>query len=81
MVALLLLGLLSVDQVRVWRSSRTLFAHALEATEHNHVAHVNLGLALHRGRRSVRRRHERPVLVVLRSGVDPAAKECCLFFR
>jgi len=51
-VALLLLGLLSASQVSVWRSSRTLFEHALRVTEHNHVAHVNLGLALHRAGRS-----------------------------
>ncbi len=52
LVALLLLGVLSAAQVEVWRSSRTLFEHALEVTEHNHVAHINLGLALHRAGRS-----------------------------
>jgi tetratricopeptide (TPR) repeat protein len=46
-VVLLLLGLLTADQVDVWRSSRSLFEHALAVTEHNHVAHINLGLALH----------------------------------
>ncbi|HED65718.1 MAG TPA: hypothetical protein ENJ09_09210, partial [Planctomycetes bacterium] len=30
-------------QIRVWRSTRTLFEHALEVTEHNYVAHANLG--------------------------------------
>jgi len=45
-VVLALLGFLTVDQVRVWRDSRTLFEHALEVTENNHVAHINLGLSL-----------------------------------
>ncbi len=52
LAALLLLGLVSAAQVEVWRSSRALFEHALEVTEHNHVAHINLGLALHRAGRS-----------------------------
>jgi tetratricopeptide (TPR) repeat protein len=51
LVALLLLGLASAQQVTVWRSSRTLFEHALAVTRHNHVAHINLGLALHRAGR------------------------------
>jgi tetratricopeptide (TPR) repeat protein len=46
-VVLLLLGFLAADQVDVWHSSRSLFEHALAVTEHNHVAHINLGLALH----------------------------------
>jgi Flp pilus assembly protein TadD len=38
--------LLTQQQVRVWRDSRTLFEHALAVTEGNYIAHVNLGEAL-----------------------------------
>ncbi len=43
---LLLLALTTHAQVRVWRDSESLFRHALRVTEGNHVAHLNLGLAL-----------------------------------
>jgi Flp pilus assembly protein TadD len=33
-------------QVGVWRTSETLFAHAVRVTRRNHVAHNNLGVAL-----------------------------------
>jgi tetratricopeptide (TPR) repeat protein len=36
----------TVDQVRHWRNSETLFAHALDVTHHNAVAHGSLALAL-----------------------------------
>lgn len=36
----------SADQLRHWRNSETLFSHALEVTEHNYLAHDNLGVAL-----------------------------------
>lgn len=36
------------NQVGFWRSSTTLFEHALRVTESNSVAHLNLGVALHR---------------------------------
>ncbi|MDF7825860.1 tetratricopeptide repeat protein [Pontiellaceae bacterium B12227] len=39
-----LLCLLNVRQVAVWKNSRTLFAHALKATEGNYLAHNNYGL-------------------------------------
>ncbi len=39
------------QQVRIWRDTETLFAHALRVTERNAVAHVNLGLALTRAGR------------------------------
>jgi tetratricopeptide (TPR) repeat protein len=48
-LALLVLGALAVatwQQARTWRSSATLFEHALHVTENNHVAHINLGLVL-----------------------------------
>jgi len=51
-VALLVLGLLTADQVDVWRNSVALFEHALKVTERNHVAHINLGLQLDLERRS-----------------------------
>jgi tetratricopeptide (TPR) repeat protein len=45
-VVVVALAALTADQVRTWRSSVTLFEHALRVTERNHVAHTNLGLAL-----------------------------------
>ncbi len=33
-------------QLRFWRDSQTLFAHALEVTTDNAIAHINLGVAL-----------------------------------
>jgi tetratricopeptide (TPR) repeat protein len=47
-VAVLLLALVTASQVATWRDSRSLFEHALRVTERNHVAHINLGLALAR---------------------------------
>ena len=38
--------ILTENQLRYWRDSETLFAHALAVTKNNHVAHVNLGVAL-----------------------------------
>lgn len=40
------LALRSWNQLGVWRDSRALFEHALAVTEHNFVAHNNLGLVL-----------------------------------
>jgi len=37
---------LTVQQVRVWRDDRALFEHALRVTHDNHVAHINLAVAL-----------------------------------
>jgi tetratricopeptide (TPR) repeat protein len=37
---------LTENQLRYWRDSETLFTHALAVTEDNHVAHVDLGVAL-----------------------------------
>ena len=34
------------QQLGYWKDSETLFRHALEVTENNHIAHYNLGLAL-----------------------------------
>jgi tetratricopeptide (TPR) repeat protein len=50
-VCLLALGLATHTQAGLWRDSITLFQHALEVTSGNHVAHMNLGLALHRAGR------------------------------
>ncbi len=47
-LALCALALRTWDQIGVWRDSRTLFEHALATTEHNFVAHNNLGLVLAR---------------------------------
>ncbi len=44
--ALVALGLLSAARVRVWRDSFTLFEDALRVDPDNHVAHINLGVAL-----------------------------------
>jgi tetratricopeptide (TPR) repeat protein len=38
--------ILTENQLRYWHDSETLFAHALVVTKNNHVAHVNLGVAL-----------------------------------
>ncbi|HUI90747.1 MAG TPA: tetratricopeptide repeat protein [Chitinivibrionales bacterium] len=49
-IALCLCGVLSVmarRQVNYWQSSASLFRHALVATDHNHVAHNNLGKVLY----------------------------------
>jgi protein O-mannosyl-transferase len=37
---------LTRQQIGYWKDSETLFRHALEVTENNHVAHHNLGTAL-----------------------------------
>jgi len=44
--ALTALALLTAAQVRVWRDDRSLFEHALRVTRDNHVAHINLAVAL-----------------------------------
>jgi protein O-mannosyl-transferase len=36
----------TIDQLRVWQDSETLFRHALAVTDDNFIAHNNLGLAL-----------------------------------
>ena len=38
--------ILTENQLRYWRDSETLFTHALAVTKNNHVAHVDLGVAL-----------------------------------
>jgi tetratricopeptide (TPR) repeat protein len=38
--------ILTENQLRYWYDSESLFAHALAVTKNNHVAHVNLGVAL-----------------------------------
>jgi tetratricopeptide (TPR) repeat protein len=38
--------ILTENQLRYWHDSEALFAHALAVTKNNHVAHVNLGVAL-----------------------------------
>jgi len=45
-LALVGLGALSLAQLRHWRSSESLFRHALEVTSDNPIAHAHLGLAL-----------------------------------
>jgi Flp pilus assembly protein TadD len=44
LAVLLALGAATAAQVRTWRSSESLFEHALQVTRDNHVAHTNLGL-------------------------------------
>ena len=36
----------TLAQIRVWHDTTSLFEHALRVTEHNYVAHTNLGLEL-----------------------------------
>jgi tetratricopeptide (TPR) repeat protein len=38
--------ILTENQLRYWHDSETLFAHALAVTKNNHIAHVNVGVAL-----------------------------------
>src|SRR5882724_3333973 len=45
-VVLIVLAMLTRQQVGYWRDSEALFSHSLVVTEHNFVAHHNLGLAL-----------------------------------
>ena len=45
---LFVLGSTTLVQAQVWRSSQTLFRHALQVTDRNHVAHINFALALFR---------------------------------
>jgi len=45
-VLVLLLSARTWDQLGHWRDSRALFAHALEVTDKNYIAHNNYGLAL-----------------------------------
>jgi tetratricopeptide (TPR) repeat protein len=46
LTALVALGVSAQAQVGRWRDSLTLFRHALAVTENNHVAHINVGVAL-----------------------------------
>lgn len=45
-ISLVILFLISQNQIRYWKNSITLFQHALEVTEDNFIAHHNLGVAL-----------------------------------
>jgi tetratricopeptide (TPR) repeat protein len=57
-VMIVLLCVLNVRQVAVWENSRTLFAHALQVTQGNYLAHNNYGLTLREeGRLVVAREH------------------------
>ncbi|MGD0253772.1 MAG: tetratricopeptide repeat protein, partial [Verrucomicrobiota bacterium] len=38
--------MLTENQLRCWRDSQTLFAHAVAVTKDNDIAHINLGVAL-----------------------------------
>ena len=46
--AIVLCLALTRQQIGYWQDSETLFQHALEVTENNHLAHYNLGVALDR---------------------------------
>jgi tetratricopeptide (TPR) repeat protein len=46
LAAVAALGVSAHAQAQRWRDSLMLFRHALAVTENNHVAHINLGLAL-----------------------------------
>lgn len=45
-ICLVLLSIITFNQVKRWANSVTLFEHTIEVTENNWVAHYNLGLAL-----------------------------------
>ena len=44
--AIILLAIISHDQVEVWQNSQTLFNHSIECTRGNYIAHNNLGAVL-----------------------------------
>jgi Flp pilus assembly protein TadD len=48
MIALMAMGICAVIQVSYWHNSTMLFSHAIEVTQNNYVAHLNLGDALRR---------------------------------
>lgn len=50
-VWLVLLGLATRAQVRIWNDTETLFRHAMRVTEPNHLTRTNLGVALARQHR------------------------------
>ena len=54
-VALILCFALTREQLGYWQDSETLFRHALDVTQNNHIAHNNLGAAL--GERCGRQPH------------------------
>ncbi len=57
------LTVITWNQITYWRSSITLFEHALSVTEQNSLAHLNLGVALARaGKGSEAAEHYREVL-------------------
>src|SRR5262249_13097358 len=65
LAALAALGAATWRQVGTWRDTQTLFAHALETTSRNAVAHVNLGLALARaGRLDAALEHAQAALAI-----------------
>jgi Tfp pilus assembly protein PilF len=45
--ALLICCWLTPEQVAKWKNSHTLFAHAIEQSDRNHVMHLNLGTLFH----------------------------------
>lgn len=45
-IVLVMLTAVSMEQVRYWQNSISLFTHTLSVTRDNHIAHVNLGGAL-----------------------------------
>src|SRR5262249_9447222 len=47
-VVLIVLSLFTIRQIAVWRTTETLFGHALTVTRDNYLAHNNLGVALAR---------------------------------
>jgi len=59
------LTVMTWNQITYWRSSITLFEHALSVTEQNGLAHLNLGFALNRaGKGSEAAEHYREVLQI-----------------
>lgn len=45
-LVIIFLSFLSYRQTRYWKNSITLFEHAIEVTQHNYIANINLGSAL-----------------------------------
>jgi tetratricopeptide (TPR) repeat protein len=60
------LGMCAHNQVSYWKNSTTVFTHAIEVTQNNHLAHYNLGVAFYKeGQNSLALEHYKKALEIL----------------
>jgi tetratricopeptide (TPR) repeat protein len=78
-VVAILAGIASTrSQIACWKSSETLFEHAIKVTDKNDIAHYALGLALERkGRRSEAIQHYREAIRITPTYTDPIESLGC----